>query len=184
MKHAVVLQHVGFEDLGTLQPLLLAQGWQLQLLQAGVDALDDAETADLLVVLGGPISANDTGTYPFVNDSIALLQRRLQRQRPTLGICLGAQLMARALGASVAPSGGKEIGFAPLLLTDEGQRSPLQSCRAFRYCIGMVRRSNFRPVHAAWPVRRPAVTRRSPSAATHWPCNATRNWMPASSSAG
>ncbi|MDH7619420.1 hypothetical protein QAD11_12555 [Stenotrophomonas maltophilia] len=71
MKHAVVLQHVGFEDLGTLQPLLLAQGWQLQLLQAGVDALDDAETADLLVVLGGPISANDTGTYPSVNDSIA-----------------------------------------------------------------------------------------------------------------
>ncbi len=100
------------EDLGTLQPLLLAQGWQLQLLQAGVDALDDAETADLLVVLGGPISANDTGTYPFVNDSIALLQRRLQRQRPTLGICLGAQLMARALGASVAPSGGKESACA------------------------------------------------------------------------
>lgn len=40
MKHAVVLQHVAFEDLGTLQPLLLAQGWQLQVLQAGVDALD------------------------------------------------------------------------------------------------------------------------------------------------
>jgi GMP synthase (glutamine-hydrolysing) len=127
MKHAVVLQHVAFEDLGTLQPLLLAQGWQLQVLQAGVDALDPAEVADLLVVLGGPISANDTETYPFVTDSIALLQRRLQQQRPTLGICLGAQLMARALGASVAPSGGKEIGFAPLLLTDEGQRSPLQA---------------------------------------------------------
>ena len=125
MKHAVVLQHVGFEDLGTLQPLLLAQGWQLQLLQAGVDALDDAETADLLVVLGGPISANDTGTYPFVNDSIALLQRRLQRQRPTLGICLGAQLIARALGASVASMGVKEIGFAPLTLTQEGEGSPL-----------------------------------------------------------
>ncbi|WP_099589160.1 glutamine amidotransferase [Stenotrophomonas maltophilia] len=126
MKHAVVLQHVAFEDLGTLQPLLLAQGWQLQVLQAGVDALDPAEAADLLVVLGGPISVNDTEIYPFVNDSITLLQRRLRQQRSTLGICLGAQLMARALGASVAPSGGKEIGFAPLLLTDEGQRSPLQ----------------------------------------------------------
>lgn len=53
MKNAVVLQHVAFEDLGTLQPLLSAQGWQLQVLQAGVDALDPAEAADLLVVLGG-----------------------------------------------------------------------------------------------------------------------------------
>jgi len=127
MKRAVILQHVAFEDLGTLQPLLLAKGWQLQVLQAGVDALDPAEAADLLVVLGGPISVNDVDLYPFLNDSIALLKARLQQQRPTLGICLGAQLMARALGASVAPSGGKEIGFAPLLLTDEGQRSPLQA---------------------------------------------------------
>nr|WP_242881129.1 glutamine amidotransferase [Stenotrophomonas maltophilia] len=184
MKHAVVLQHVGFEDLGTLQPLLLAQGWQLQLLQAGVDALDDAETADLLVVLGGPISANDTGTYPFVNDSIALLQRRLQRQRPTLGICLGAQLMARALGASVAPSGGKEIGFAPLLLTDEGQRSPLQSLQgipvlhwhgeAFELPAG-ARRLASTPAcrHQAFAIGSHALALQ---------CH--RNWTPASSSAG
>jgi len=127
MKHAVVLQHVAFEDLGTLQPLLMAQGWQLQVLQAGVDALDPAEAADLLVVLGGPVSVNDVDLYPFLDDSIALLQCRLQQQRPTLGICLGAQLMARALGADVAASAGKEIGFAPLLLTDDGQRSPLQA---------------------------------------------------------
>ena len=126
-KHAVVLQHVAFEDLGTLQPLMLAQGWTVQVLQAGVDPLQPAEAADLLVVLGGPISVNDTALYPFLADSIALLQHRLQQQRPTLGICLGAQLMARALGATVAASGGKEIGFAPLLLTEDGQRSPLQA---------------------------------------------------------
>lgn len=124
-KHAVVLQHIAFEDLGTLQPLLLAQGWTVQVLHAGIDPLEQAENADLLVVLGGPISVNDTAAYPFLADSIALLQRRLQRRQPTLGICLGAQLMARALGATVAPSGAKEIGFAPLLLTEDGQRSPL-----------------------------------------------------------
>ena len=117
MKHAVVLQHVAFEDLGTLQPLLSAQGWQLQVLQAGVDTLDPAETADLLVVLGGPVSVNDVDRYPFLNDSIALLQRRLQQQRPTLGICLGAQLMASACGAAVHPSRQKEIGWFPVEAT-------------------------------------------------------------------
>lgn len=127
MKHAVILQHVAFEDLGTLQPLLLAQGWRLQVLHAGIDALDPAADADLLVVLGGPISVNDAAHYPFLGDSLRLLQHRLQQQRPTLGICLGAQLMACALGASVTAMGGKEIGFAPLLLTDDGQRSPLQA---------------------------------------------------------
>jgi len=71
MKRAVALQHVAFEDLGTLHPLLLAQGWQVHALQAGVDALDAAEDADLLVVLGGPISVNDGSAYPFLADSIA-----------------------------------------------------------------------------------------------------------------
>ena len=63
---AVAIQHVAFEDTGILAPLLAARGWHLQVLQAGIDHLDDAETADLLIVLGGPISANDVHAYPHL----------------------------------------------------------------------------------------------------------------------
>jgi GMP synthase (glutamine-hydrolysing) len=123
----VAIQHVAFEDTGILAPLLAARGWQLQTLQAGIDRLDDAETADLLIVLGGPISANDVHAYPHLRVLHALLRSRLAAYRPTLGICLGAQLVARALGACVTPMGAKEIGFAPLSLTDAGLASPLRA---------------------------------------------------------
>ncbi|WP_313422593.1 glutamine amidotransferase [Stenotrophomonas rhizophila] len=124
---AMAIQHVAFEDTGILAPLLAARGWQLQTLQAGIDRLDDAETADLLIVLGGPISANDVHAYPHLRVLHALLRSRLAAHRPTLGICLGAQLVARALGACVTPMGAKEIGFAPLSLTDAGLASPLRA---------------------------------------------------------
>ncbi len=85
----------------------------------------DALAPDLLVVLGGPIGVYENDRYPFVDAEIALLQRRLAAGKPTLGICLGSQLMAKALGARVYPSGIKELGWAPLDLTREGSASCL-----------------------------------------------------------
>src|SRR6266700_2485060 len=99
-------RHVAFETLGTLERLFAARGWKQSYLDiptadlASVDPL----APDLLVVLGGPISVNDTVDYPFLPQELALLQRRLAADKPTLGICLGAQLIARALGASVRPA--------------------------------------------------------------------------------
>lgn len=127
MKTALVLRHVPFEDLGLLAPLLLQRGYALHTHDAGVGPLQDGlhPAPDLLVVLGGPIGAFDDAAYPFLADTLALLGERLARRQPVLGVCLGAQLMARALGAGVAPMGHKEIGFAPLALTAEGERSVL-----------------------------------------------------------
>lgn len=125
MKTALVLRHVPFEDLGLLAPLLQQRGYAVRIHDAGVGALDGHPEPDLLVVLGGPIGAFDEAAYPFLTRTLALLRARLTRRKPVLGICLGAQLMARALGASVAPMGHKEIGFAPLALTPDGERSVL-----------------------------------------------------------
>ena len=128
----LALRHLAFEDLGLLRPVLEARGFgRFLTLDAGVDELRDVDldAVDLLVVLGGPIGAYDDALYPYLKDELALIQRRLAARRPLLGICLGAQLMARALGAPVRPMahGRKEIGFAPLTLTDAGRDSALAS---------------------------------------------------------
>ena len=127
MKRAAVIRHLAFEDLGILAPVLATRRYQVDYIEAGMAAMaaDRFDDYDLLVVLGGPLSANDSAAYPFLDDEIALLKRRLQRQQPTLGICLGAQLMARALGAGVTPMKGKEIGYGPLHLSARGQHSLL-----------------------------------------------------------
>ncbi|WP_431286899.1 glutamine amidotransferase [Roseateles chitinivorans] len=129
-KTVLAVRHLAFEDLGLLRPVLAERGFERFLtLDAGVDDLRevDLDAVDLLVVLGGPIGAYDDALYPYLNDEIGLIRRRIASRRPLLGICLGAQLMARALGADVRPMahGRKEIGFAPLTLTDAGRDSAL-----------------------------------------------------------
>ena len=127
-RRAVVIRHVAFEDLGSFAEPLARHGFRVDTLEAGVDDLDgaDVRTADLLVVLGGPIGAGDERQYPFLADELRLLETRLAADRPTLGICLGAQLMARALGEAVYGAARKEIGWAPLSLTEAGRASALR----------------------------------------------------------
>lgn len=121
-----VVQHLAFEDLGSFEPLLRQRGHAIDVLQAGVDDVSAAiRQAECLVVLGGPIGVYETEAYPFVLDEVEALRERLRARRPTLGICLGAQLMAAALGARVYPGGRKEIGWGPLRLTQAGRASPL-----------------------------------------------------------
>ncbi|WP_432240664.1 glutamine amidotransferase [Herbaspirillum robiniae] len=128
MKPTVLaLRHVHFEDLGNLAPILETRGYRIEYLDATVDNLFaiDASMADLMVVLGGPIGAFDEALYPFLEGELALVRKRLDSGRPLLGICLGAQLIARALGARVYPMGVKEIGFSPLRISAQGAVSPV-----------------------------------------------------------
>ena len=125
MATVIAIRHVHFEDLGVLGPLLAGRGHRVDYLDAWRDDLSPAREADLLVVLGGPIGAYEADLYPFLATEIALVAERLRARRPVLGICLGHQIMALALGAAVAPGPRRELGYFPVELTGCGRRSPL-----------------------------------------------------------
>jgi GMP synthase (glutamine-hydrolysing) len=123
----IALRHVPFETLGLLAPLLAQRRHAVSYVDVPVDGLEhvDSRAPDLLVVLGGPIGVYENEDYPFIDAEVALIEKRLATGKPVLGICLGSQLMAKALGSRVYPSGIKEIGWAPVDLTVEGRASCL-----------------------------------------------------------
>jgi GMP synthase (glutamine-hydrolysing) len=130
-RSALALRHVAFEDLGLLAPVMAREGWDVTYREAAVDDLRDGSigNADLLIVLGGPIGAYETEAYPFLKPELDLIEHRLSRNLPVLGICLGAQLMAKALGSRVYAGPVKEIGWGRVEVTGEGAASclgPLQ----------------------------------------------------------
>jgi len=126
-KTCLAVRHVVFEDLGLLGALAAAHGYDVAYHDAGIAPLDAAAllAADLVIVLGGPIGVYETEAYPFLAEEIAAVAQRIAADKPILGICLGAQIMAAALGAKVAPGPVKEIGWAPLTLTAAGEASVL-----------------------------------------------------------
>jgi GMP synthase (glutamine-hydrolysing) len=128
-----VIRHLAFEDLGSFAPVLQAHDQQVHYFEAADFALRpdeleqlDALSDDLLIILGGPISVNDAAMFPFIEKEINLLKQRIAADKPTLGICLGAQLIASALGVTVFSGREKEIGWYDLNLTAAGEQSALR----------------------------------------------------------
>src|ERR1700752_2066309 len=119
-REVLAIRHVHFEGLGSLERRLGERGRAVRYLDVGVARIEapNPVAASLLVVLGGPISATDDALYPPLTPLLSLIEKRIEAGLPTLGICLGAQLIARALGARVYPAGQAEIGWSPLTLTD------------------------------------------------------------------
>lgn len=117
MRKALALNHVAFEDLGSLETELMRAGFTIDLVDvctANLRAIDFL-APDLLIILGGPIGVYEHQIYPFLQIEMDLIRSRLDEKLPTIGICLGAQLLAAALGASAYPgTKGKEIGWAPI----------------------------------------------------------------------
>ena len=114
------IQHLSFEDLGSLEDLFYQLGFRVRYFEAGVDDLTQAmQHTGLTIILGGPIGVYETEDYPFLQKEIDLLKVRLENNLPTLGICLGAQLIAHALGAKVYAGAVKEIGWSPLTLSNQ-----------------------------------------------------------------
>ena len=123
--NAVAVTHVPFETIGGFGAVLKDAGIHCEHVDAATGDLSPARDAALLVVMGGPISANDVHRFPFLNDELALIEHRVENNKPTIGVCLGAQLIARVMGARVYPMAQKEIGWSSLNLTEAGRQSPL-----------------------------------------------------------
>ncbi|MGH8279953.1 MAG: glutamine amidotransferase [Gammaproteobacteria bacterium] len=128
MKTLLAMRHVPFEGLGNLETPLSDAGYAIRYVDAPVTdfARLDEKAWDLVVILGGPIGVNDQADYPFLGAELRLLEARLAREAPTLGICLGSQLIAHALGARVHTNPQTEIGWQALTLTPAGHDSSLR----------------------------------------------------------
>ncbi|MFX2258069.1 glutamine amidotransferase [Acinetobacter variabilis] len=121
------IQHLAFEDLGAWENVFYQLGLRVRYFEAGIDDLRKAyEYTGLTIILGGPIGVYETVDYPFLQQEIDLLKVRLKNNLPTLGICLGAQLIAHALGAKVYAGHSKEIGWSKLTLL-VAENNPLQA---------------------------------------------------------
>ncbi|HEV7165891.1 MAG TPA: glutamine amidotransferase [Gammaproteobacteria bacterium] len=128
MKTLLAIRHVPFEDLDSYALQLADAGYAIRYVDA--PTADFAALAkqpwDLLVVLGGPIGVNDGADFPFIAPELKFVEARLKSGAPTLGICLGSQFIARALGAKVYRIKSVEVGWKALKLTDAGRDSPLK----------------------------------------------------------
>jgi GMP synthase (glutamine-hydrolysing) len=123
----LVFQHVPYEPLGTLDPLLKSAGFRIRYVNFGRNPTErpvlDGYAA--LIILGGPMNADQCDDYPHLATELALIEEALQRDISILGICLGAQLLAKVLGGSVLPEAGREIGWHGVEMTAAGLRDPV-----------------------------------------------------------
>ena len=109
------LQHVPFEGLGFIAPWAHGRGFALSCTRLYADeTLPTPDAFDWLVVMGGPMGVYEADQYPHIAAEIAVIEAAIAAGRRVLGVCLGAQLIAAALGARVFASGRREIGWFPV----------------------------------------------------------------------
>ena len=109
------LQHVPFEGLGSIKSWLSGAGYEITKTQFFKSAnLPDVDEIDFLIIMGGSISVNDEDTFPWLALEKTFIRNAIHSSKPLLGICLGAQLIASAMGADVFRNPVKEIGWFPV----------------------------------------------------------------------
>ncbi len=145
---AVVMQHEEHEGPGMLGPALQAAGFSLVKRFRTVKRED--VDAELVVVLGGTMGVYEADLHPFLEEELEVLRERLALERPVLGICLGAQLLAAAAGSEVfVGKNGLEVGVGPVRWTQEGLADPVLAGVRARTPVAHWHQDTYKPVAGA-----------------------------------
>jgi len=127
-RRALVIRHTPWEDIAGFGPPIEAAGYALEPVDVDDAAFAtlDFDQFDLVIPLGGPMGVYQRERYPWIDGEIDRLSRRIAAGGPTLGVCFGAQMVAAAMGQEVYRGPTREVGFAPVTLTEAGRASPLR----------------------------------------------------------
>ncbi|MBN8842334.1 MAG: glutamine amidotransferase [Sphingomonadales bacterium] len=125
-KKGLIIRHVPHEGIAGFREPVESAGYVLERIDVADPAFGavDLTEPDLLIMMGGPMGVYERAEHPWIACQLRRLARRLEHDRPTLGVCFGAQMIAAALGAPVYPGPAKEVGFHPLSAVDP--TSPLR----------------------------------------------------------
>ncbi len=128
MKNALIIRHVPQEGVAGYRQPVEAAGYQIDRIDVSDPAFAtlDLRTPDLLIMMGGPMGVYEQDRHPWIRCQLRRLALRLEADRPTLGVCFGAQMIAAALGAHVHPGPSREVGFHPVEVHDNGRDGALR----------------------------------------------------------
>ena len=130
-KNILVIQNIGCEHLGNLSRLFESDGYNVLLLNSQKDLIPtDLISYSGIIILGGPVSVYDN--YDYLKDQQKLIKKAVDMKIPTLGVCLGSQLIAEAMGGKVYPGNLKEIGWHDIEITENGSRDIFNGIATFK----------------------------------------------------
>jgi GMP synthase (glutamine-hydrolysing) len=121
----LILKNVSSEGPGTIEDFLREEGIPFRVVDCEKEDIPGGEDSDVLVMMGGPMSVNEESLYPYITREMGLVRDFISAGKKVFGVCLGAQIMAKALGAKVYAGPEKEIGWYDIELADGGMQDPL-----------------------------------------------------------
>ncbi len=121
----LILKNISSEGPGTIEDFLRENGIPYTTVDLATEKFPSDDMSDTLVIMGGPMSVNESDIYPYIEKEVELVRDFIRKDKKVFGVCLGAQIIARALGSRVYRGVEKEIGWLDIELQEEGLRDPL-----------------------------------------------------------